>query len=165
MATQSALDTRAHCNLTTYQKRRDMRIMKCTIYRLYHYKCCHTTQKTLTHLHRQPMQRRMRSDFQQNWMHNKAQGKTIVCGHKCTNTGLWMIPLDNTHARLTSPTITPTKIPTSTIANITHMQDTTSPGCTSNSYTNLLGLHPQPRSCMHLQTTKNCKPYQGSTRQ
>ncbi len=58
----------------------------------------------------------------------KHRGKKIVCGHKCTNTGLWMIPLDNTHARLTSPTITPTKIPVSTIANITHMQDTTSPG-------------------------------------
>ncbi len=57
----------------------------------------------------------------------KFKGKTIICGHKCTNTGLWMIPLRDkvglapTMDKPTNPPIQPL------IANITHMRDTSTP--------------------------------------
>ena len=59
----------------------------------------------------------------------KYKGKTIICGHKCTNTGLWMIPLQNTSSTHGAPTVKPTTVPdhTHTIANITHTRDTSSP--------------------------------------
>jgi hypothetical protein len=47
------------------------------------------------------------------------RGRTIVCGHKCTKTGLWMVPLQGTHARAaSSPTVLsePTTEPTFAIA-------------------------------------------------
>jgi hypothetical protein len=30
-------------------------------------------------------------------------GRTIVCGHKCTKTGLWMVPLKSSDAQATAP--------------------------------------------------------------
>jgi hypothetical protein len=31
------------------------------------------------------------------------RGRTIICGHKCTNTGLWMVPLKCSDAQATAP--------------------------------------------------------------
>jgi hypothetical protein len=31
------------------------------------------------------------------------RGRTIVCGHKCTKTGLWMVPLKGSNAQATNP--------------------------------------------------------------
>ncbi len=48
-------------------------------------------------------------------------GRTIICGHKCTRTGLWMVPLKETDAQAANPPIssaptTPTATPTLAIA-------------------------------------------------
>jgi hypothetical protein len=48
-------------------------------------------------------------------------GRTIICGHKCTRTGLWMVPLKDTDAQAANPSIssaptTPTATPTFAIA-------------------------------------------------
>jgi len=72
------------------------------------------------------------------------RGKTIICAHKCTNTGLWMIPLSNTHVGLASPTNTPSEMPTPTIANITHMRDTSTPGMYIRFLHQSLGSPPAP---------------------
>ncbi len=43
-------------------------------------------------------------------------GCTIICGHKCTQTGLWMVPITkNTDNQATSP-VPPTAAPTSAVA-------------------------------------------------
>ncbi len=49
------------------------------------------------------------------------RGRTIICGHKCTRTGLWMVPLKETKAQAANPPIssaptTPTATPTFAIA-------------------------------------------------
>jgi hypothetical protein len=49
------------------------------------------------------------------------RGRTIICGHKCTCTGLWMVPLKETDAQAVNPPIpsaptTPTATPTFAIA-------------------------------------------------
>jgi len=47
------------------------------------------------------------------------RGRTIVCGHKCTKTGLWMVPLQGSNAQATGPPAVssePTTDPTFTIA-------------------------------------------------
>jgi hypothetical protein len=57
------------------------------------------------------------------------RGRTIICGHKCTRIGLWMVPLKESNAQAANPPIssaptTPTATPTFAIAtNI----DATSP--------------------------------------
>ncbi len=44
------------------------------------------------------------------------RGRTIVCGHKCIRTGLWMVPITkNTGDQATSP-VPPTAAPTSAVA-------------------------------------------------
>jgi hypothetical protein len=44
------------------------------------------------------------------------RGCTIICGHKCTQTGLWMVPITkNTGDQATSP-VPPTATPTSAVA-------------------------------------------------
>ncbi len=48
-------------------------------------------------------------------------GRTIICGHKCTRTGLWMVPLKETNAQAANPpkssaSTTPTATPTFAIA-------------------------------------------------
>jgi hypothetical protein len=48
-------------------------------------------------------------------------GRMIICGHKCTRTGLWMVPLKETNAQAANPPIssaptTPTATPTFAIA-------------------------------------------------
>jgi hypothetical protein len=48
------------------------------------------------------------------------RGRTIVCGHKCTRTGLWMVPLSKSKSQATSPSdsniIPPATMPTTTMA-------------------------------------------------
>jgi hypothetical protein len=49
------------------------------------------------------------------------RGRTIICGHKCICTGLWMVPLKETNAQAANPPIssaptTPTATPTFAIA-------------------------------------------------
>jgi len=47
------------------------------------------------------------------------RGRTIVCGHKCTKTGLWMVPLRGTHPQAARPPTVlgePTTEPTFAIA-------------------------------------------------
>jgi hypothetical protein len=52
------------------------------------------------------------------------RGRTIICGHKCTRTGLWMVPLKETNAQaanspISSAPTTPTTTPTFAIpANV-----------------------------------------------
>jgi hypothetical protein len=59
----------------------------------------------------------------------KYRGRTILCGRKCTKTGLWMIPLyDNSGTQPTLPIMKPTPTPTQQhIANIMHVRDTSPP--------------------------------------
>ncbi len=65
-----------------------------------------------------------------------------------------MIPLNNTHARRTSRTNIPIAIPTSTIANITHMQDTTTPGMYIRFLHQSLGS-PYPATLLHALATND----------
>ncbi len=49
------------------------------------------------------------------------RGRTIICGHKCARTGLWMVPYKETNAQAANPPIssaptTPTATPTFAIA-------------------------------------------------
>ncbi len=49
------------------------------------------------------------------------RGRTIICGHKCTRTGLWMVPLNETDTQAANPPIssaptTPTATPTFVIS-------------------------------------------------
>jgi hypothetical protein len=45
------------------------------------------------------------------------RGCTIICGHKCTRTGLWMVPLKETNAQAANPPIS--SAPTTTTATPT----------------------------------------------
>jgi hypothetical protein len=50
------------------------------------------------------------------------RGRTIVCSHKCTRTGLWMIPLaENTTPLTTMPTTSPISIELATNVNATFL--------------------------------------------
>jgi hypothetical protein len=39
------------------------------------------------------------------------RGRTIICGNKCTRTGLWMVPLKNPGVQATSPSSTTNNAP------------------------------------------------------
>jgi hypothetical protein len=44
------------------------------------------------------------------------RGCTIICGHKCTPTGLWMVPITKTAGDQATSPVPPTAVPTSTVA-------------------------------------------------
>jgi hypothetical protein len=44
------------------------------------------------------------------------RGRTIVCGHKCTRTGLWMVPLSKQQQASSPASTFPTTVPMSTLA-------------------------------------------------
>jgi hypothetical protein len=56
-------------------------------------------------------------------------GRTIICGHKCTHTQLWMVPLKGTNAQAANPPIfsaPATQTATPTFARIAANVDATS---------------------------------------
>ena len=44
------------------------------------------------------------------------RGRVIICGHKCTRTGLWMVPITNSGGNQAPSPMPPTAAPTSAIA-------------------------------------------------
>ena len=44
------------------------------------------------------------------------RGRVIICGHKCTRTGLWMVPITNSDGDQASSPMPTTAVPTSAIA-------------------------------------------------
>ncbi len=62
-------------------------------------------------------------------------GRTIICGNKCTRTGLWMVPLTNPGVQATSPSATTNNAPLRTsstaavAANIDTMSSTAKYAC------------------------------------
>ncbi len=70
------------------------------------------------------------------------RGRTIICGHKCTRTGLWMVSITkNTGNQATSP-VPPNAAPTSAVAtnvDATNMPDTSTSACAPHQQQPYLG--------------------------
>ncbi len=79
---------------------------------------------------------------------------TIICGHNCTRTGLWMIPL----AEITTPS---TSMPTTSPISIKLMPLPWPPSM-PNTFTNYCAYHQLPLSYLPLTKIPSCKPSQDS---
>ncbi len=53
----------------------------------------------------------MHSNFYKDQLYHQLQGRTIICGNKCTHMSLWMVPLMNPDVQATNPSATTTHPP------------------------------------------------------